>query len=111
MRWTEEVVLLREEMRRVLAFLDWHAQWWVGRATANTELSLEHTEGLVAYAEKQVSIRRALRSSFDQLWRSEWAKIKHGEGADNAILDLGDSSVSYLTLYPQSTPSMSRLPT
>ncbi|KAG1807133.1 uncharacterized protein BJ212DRAFT_1449387 [Suillus subaureus] len=27
-RWAEEVVLLQEEMRRVVAYFDWHAMWW-----------------------------------------------------------------------------------
>ncbi|KAG2054496.1 hypothetical protein BDR06DRAFT_1049485 [Suillus hirtellus] len=27
-RWEEEVQLLHEEMRRIIAFLDWHTGWW-----------------------------------------------------------------------------------
>ena len=27
-RWTEEVDLLKEEMRRTEQFLEWHANWW-----------------------------------------------------------------------------------
>ena len=27
-RWTEETVLLQEEMRRVVAFFEWKARWW-----------------------------------------------------------------------------------
>ncbi|KAF8183464.1 hypothetical protein K438DRAFT_1974947 [Mycena galopus ATCC 62051] len=29
-RWTEQVDLVEEEMRRVLQFLDWKAEWWLG---------------------------------------------------------------------------------
>ncbi|KAJ7196053.1 hypothetical protein GGX14DRAFT_403533 [Mycena pura] len=32
-RWSEEVDLLEEEMRRIRAFLTWHSKWWMERAT------------------------------------------------------------------------------
>jgi hypothetical protein len=88
MRWSEEVLLLREEMRRVLAFLDWHACWWEDRRTARRGLMPEVAEGMVAYASKQAQIRRSIRSSFDHLWRNSDEFISLGIGADNDILDL-----------------------
>ena len=33
-RSSEEVRLLREEMRRVLSYLDWKAEWWKSRQQA-----------------------------------------------------------------------------
>ncbi|KAJ7196057.1 hypothetical protein GGX14DRAFT_403536 [Mycena pura] len=30
-RWSEEVDLLEEEMRRIRAFLTWHSKWWMER--------------------------------------------------------------------------------
>lgn len=100
MRWSEEVLILREEMRRVLAFLTWHAVWWDQQVQRRTGLSLEAAEGVAAYAYKQASIRRKIRSSFDTLWRSSWASLDQGVGADNAILELPSSI--FLTSYPDS---------
>ena len=28
-RWREEVILLSEEMRRVLVYFEWKARWWM----------------------------------------------------------------------------------
>ena len=88
MRWSEEVLLVREEMRRVLQFLEWHARWWEGRQTQHDGSSPELAEGVLAYACKQASIRRSIRTSFKQLWhRSDEFKTL-GIGANDEILDL-----------------------
>lgn len=68
MRWSEEVRLLQEEMRRVLAYHEWHADWWELLAFAKTGLSPDKEEGSVAYAYRQASIRLALREECQRLW-------------------------------------------
>ncbi|KAG1762145.1 hypothetical protein EDD22DRAFT_979916 [Suillus occidentalis] len=73
-RWCEEIRLLMEEMRRVLAFLKWHIQWWEERATLRTFARAEETEGFVAYAKRQGAVRRALLMSFED----RWAGVPHG---------------------------------
>ena len=88
MRFSEEVLFLREEMRRVLAFLDWHAGWWDERRFWLTGLSRDEEKGVIAYASKQAHIRRSMRSTFDHIWRSSHELIQLGIGADNDILDL-----------------------
>src|ERR1700676_2696026 len=93
MRWSEEVLWLREEMRRVLEFLEWHAHWWEDRRTVETvDISLkpELAEGIHAYAAKQVDICRSIHSSFHHLWRGSGEFVALGIGADNDILDLQD---------------------
>ncbi|KAF7971367.1 hypothetical protein HWV62_21322 [Athelia sp. TMB] len=70
MRWTEEILLLVEEMRRVLAYHEWHADWWDVLAFAKTGLSLAAEEGYTAYAFRQASIRRTLRNDCHLLWRN-----------------------------------------
>lgn len=100
MRWSEEVLILREEMQRTLTFFGWHADWWDSQAHRRFDLSPEVAEGLAAYAFKQAGIRRSLRSSFDQLWRQGWHSITHGVGADNAVLNLPSSHI--ITRYPES---------
>ncbi|KIK42783.1 hypothetical protein CY34DRAFT_58396, partial [Suillus luteus UH-Slu-Lm8-n1] len=67
-RWAEEIDLLREEMRRVLHFLDWQANWWDDQQDRrDCETPAEH-EGMVAYANKQADIRRRLAERFRLLW-------------------------------------------
>lgn len=68
-RWAEEQDLVLEEMRRVLSYLDWQAQWWRGQshlraATVSTEL----LDGLSAYAAKQSSMFLGLRKRFADQW-------------------------------------------
>ncbi|KAG2120428.1 uncharacterized protein F5147DRAFT_741483 [Suillus discolor] len=67
-RWHEEIQLLMEEMRRVLAFLKWYIQWWEECATLRTFVRAEETEGFVAYAKRQGAVCRALLTSFEDRW-------------------------------------------
>ncbi|THU82072.1 hypothetical protein K435DRAFT_692249, partial [Dendrothele bispora CBS 962.96] len=70
-RATEEVLLLKEEMRRTSVFLGWKEKWWKDRAgVRNSEAGLESgiREGLTAYASKQASLYRELDLSFRALW-------------------------------------------
>ncbi|KAF8224566.1 hypothetical protein L208DRAFT_1310555 [Tricholoma matsutake] len=47
-QWQEEVILLEEEMRRVLEFCQWKARWWEYQASDHhTDLEML-TEGLLA---------------------------------------------------------------
>jgi hypothetical protein len=85
--------MLREEMRRVLSFLEWHAQWWLDRRSLVTELSPDAAEGAFAYASRQAHIRESLRSAFEHTWRSSAEFAQLGVGADHDILDL-DSAAS-----------------
>ena len=90
MRWSEEVLLLREEMRRVLAFLDWHAGWWDERQMLHEGVTSELAEGMTAYANMQAGMRRGLRTSFNCLWRRSGELMALGIRSDNDILDLQD---------------------
>ncbi|KIK93425.1 hypothetical protein PAXRUDRAFT_145122, partial [Paxillus rubicundulus Ve08.2h10] len=58
-RWQEEVKLLREEMRRTEAFLEWQADWWDNRTKPEniTTSDKQTAESLVAYAKRQASLR------------------------------------------------------
>ena len=65
-RWSEEVILTSEEMRRYVHFMTSLWKWWKERAPIRTEVSKELDEGLHAYAQKQALLRDALaqRASF-----------------------------------------------
>ena len=70
MWWSEEVLLLHEEMRRTLAFFKWHAQWWEEWRPLRTRLSDEEREGLVAYTSKQAYVWRSMQTRFEHMWHS-----------------------------------------
>ena len=67
-RWSEEVVLLVEEMRRVICFLDWKSSWWTTQAVARSGLPPDIADGLIAYAAKQAHLNRSLAAAFAVQW-------------------------------------------
>ncbi|KAG6808450.1 hypothetical protein H0H92_004084 [Tricholoma furcatifolium] len=72
-RWTEEVILLEEEMRRVLEYCAWQAAWWDQQATCRSTNSAALDEGLRAFAAEQAHMER-LRC---HIWETRWAPIRH----------------------------------
>jgi hypothetical protein len=99
MRYAEEVQLLQEEMRRVLEFLRWQANWWreqgKRRSRASTTPNSEEAEGFLAYAELQAALRQLLCEQFEHTWRfvEEWVRLDEvGElsGLDDVEEDEGD---------------------
>ncbi|KAG5649732.1 hypothetical protein H0H81_002261 [Sphagnurus paluster] len=68
MRWEEELELLEEEMRHILVFLSWKADWWDGRVARRLDMDAATQEGLSSYVCRQVSIQHALRHQFEELW-------------------------------------------
>lgn len=97
MRWSEEVLLLREEMRRVVAFLQWNGEWWEERQDVLQGLEMEHNEGVNAYARKQAHIRRTIQMSFKDMWYGLDDFMVLGIGGDNEILDLAPATTSRLS--------------
>lgn len=91
LRWTEEVSLLKEEMRRVLVSLEYTARWWEGRAEPWDCIDVVLAEGIRAYALRQASIQRALADKFRKLWAAPLARdpavSEPGENADGEDAD------------------------
>ncbi|PBK63610.1 hypothetical protein ARMSODRAFT_1023811 [Armillaria solidipes] len=70
-RWTEELALMVEEMRRVLVTLEKEAVSWEERRGGYAELTARASEGLAAYADRQAALLRQLASWFGTLWNGE----------------------------------------
>ncbi|KAH7905404.1 hypothetical protein BJ138DRAFT_1230024 [Hygrophoropsis aurantiaca] len=83
-RWTEEVQLLSEEMRRTLEFLNWQANWWDERARSRIALLSGETEceGMIAYANRQTTLRHSLITKFQTLWHDVPAMVASGPSVD-----------------------------
>ncbi|KAF7983646.1 hypothetical protein HWV62_20596 [Athelia sp. TMB] len=67
-RWTEEVQLLIEEMRRVLRYLNWRADWWRKRETSWDDMGDDVSDGLSAYAARQADLCEAIAAHFQEKW-------------------------------------------
>ena len=67
-RWEEEVVLLDEEMRRVLVFCNWKAAWWKEQVSLRNALPRTLMEGLHAYAGEQAGMELSIHAA----WTAKW---------------------------------------
>ncbi|KAJ6457468.1 hypothetical protein DFH09DRAFT_1063427 [Mycena vulgaris] len=96
MRQEEQVDLLEEEMRRVLAFLRYKADWWEGRAAQRPRVPLDgrtkvgimcapahkaYDEGNVAYARRQALRLHELAALFETKWEDVPGFISMGRTA------------------------------
>lgn len=68
-------MLLKEEMRRVLAYHRWHAIWWDKKAAVSID------EGIKAYAFRQADVRKTLIAAFTDTWSDLGSYLSMGAGA------------------------------
>ena len=117
-RWNEESSLLQEEMRRVIAFLEWKSSSWGGRVGSRLgSVAADIQHGIDGYARKQASMHHELAVSLANQWLPhlvtlgldiEWAKaypwvskiippvVKHPPGSPDQLP--GSSSSAEVTL-------------
>ena len=70
-RWEEEVILLQEEMRRVVQFLEWRSKDWFTKVDSRMDVTTPAVRiGLSAYVKKQGSVFHNIAVRFSQRWRS-----------------------------------------
>ena len=97
LRWTEEVMLLKEEMRRVRKTLEWKATWWEQRREGWEGQDEATREGVRAYASRQAKIQRGLHSRFTRLWDKPLAPLgsqeESNEGPGSSLDPLLESLV------------------
>ncbi|KAG2750180.1 hypothetical protein P692DRAFT_20874680 [Suillus brevipes Sb2] len=89
-RWSEELLLLLEEMRRVLSFLAWQSTWWSGLALARHFERSADSEGSAAYANRQSALRNAMSEKFKQQWAIVPAVVI-AELDDDSTLGMADT--------------------
>ncbi|KAF9042129.1 hypothetical protein BJ165DRAFT_1328070, partial [Panaeolus papilionaceus] len=70
LRATEEVMLLKEEMRRVLAYLKWKSSQWLRLRGKRAVKDKALAEGLGAIAVKQSDHQQALHNMFRSTWQN-----------------------------------------
>ncbi|KAJ7113288.1 hypothetical protein C8R43DRAFT_1138715 [Mycena crocata] len=89
-RWTEEVNLVEEEMRRVLGFLTWRAEWWEALIDERRDLSDALREAIVAYGTRQAELQRSLRDRFEENWKDVPRYIAMGRAQLDEIREDGE---------------------
>ncbi|KAJ3503018.1 hypothetical protein NMY22_g18393 [Coprinellus aureogranulatus] len=80
-RYREEILLVKEEMRRTVRFFDWKQAQWLRAAAAweGQPISAEYAEGLRAYAQRQARLCQGLRDAFVHRWRSVDGLVERAE--------------------------------
>jgi hypothetical protein len=84
-RWDEELLIIQEEMRRVLAYFEWKSTWWLEQGNRRQGLESSIESGVVAYAHKQANICLCMAArcavywlpimmkySIDPTWRAKY---------------------------------------
>ncbi|KAJ3511895.1 hypothetical protein NLJ89_g3832 [Agrocybe chaxingu] len=67
-RWEEELLIVQEEMRRVISFFRWKADWWKSQASRRQDTDPITLGGISAYAYKQADIGRQLARCCAKRW-------------------------------------------
>jgi hypothetical protein len=67
-RWEEEVLIIQEEMRRVIVYHEWRAQWWRNERARRSDVDAATLHGIAAYAEKQAYLSESLARCSAAFW-------------------------------------------
>jgi hypothetical protein len=92
MRWEEELLIVQEEMRRVLVYLRWRAKWWRERSILRSHADSSMISGISGYAHKQAAIcsQMAVRCASYWLARLKAKDIKPEWESDFTLEELED---------------------
>lgn len=95
MRWSEEVVLLQEEMRQILETCRWEMRDWARKGAESVDSEDQGiNEGQAAYARRQVLLRLKWINRCEYLWRNIPELLARGASAledDQIILPTLDN--------------------
>ena len=78
-RATEEVLRLKEEMRRVLETLHYEEAEWIGRKSLRSGPTKDLAEGVEALCTYQASIKHTLATHFQELWKAPLAAEENSD--------------------------------
>lgn len=67
-RWTEEVLLVNEEMRRTIAYCRWQSAWWKSQVGERQNISPELVDGMAAYAFEHADLEERFALDLERRW-------------------------------------------
>jgi hypothetical protein len=76
-RWVEELELVQEEMRRVLAYFVWRAQWWNSQVGRRPDEAQDLQDALDSHTRRQFAIYHDRVVVFASTWIPELAWAGH----------------------------------
>jgi hypothetical protein len=76
-RWREEVILLEEEMRRVIQFCNWRSEWWKERSHISPSTDQLVVEGSIAYAQENETREHRMAAKLQALWSAVRARARN----------------------------------
>ncbi|KDR83151.1 hypothetical protein GALMADRAFT_134646 [Galerina marginata CBS 339.88] len=91
LRAKEEVLLIKEEMRRTLEYLKHQVASWTARSTPAPTDSKELAEGRAGFARCQASLQEALHEHFITLWRAPLSVDDDNGGNNDGKADEDDN--------------------
>ncbi|KAI6151215.1 hypothetical protein BKA82DRAFT_3975358 [Pisolithus tinctorius] len=96
-RWSEEVELLLEEMRRTEKFLEYKAQWWKQHREPPSGVAVDSLvrEGICAYADRQATLQRQLSDHFSTLWHRARTNVEVEDCTEFFSIDDDSNSGAY----------------
>ena len=68
MRWKEQLLIVQEEMRRVIEYLRWKAAWWQARTSLRSHYDNGIVSGISGYANKQAAICSRMAEQCASYW-------------------------------------------
>lgn len=89
-RWTEELLIVQEEMRRMISYQEWKAAWWRDQAFMRNKGDAGVLSGVAGYANKQAAICERLAVQCVSHWipRLKMKGVTPGWAADyEALVD------------------------
>ncbi|KIK66827.1 hypothetical protein GYMLUDRAFT_157398, partial [Collybiopsis luxurians FD-317 M1] len=90
----EELLLVDEEMRRVITYTTHRAEWWLQQSNRRMDIDVALKDGLIAYSHKQAHIKQERA----QRWLSDWAPVRARAKGVLAYLDGSASSIPNVAL-------------
>ena len=67
-RWKEELLIVQEEMRRVIVYLKWKEAWWRERSSLRDHVDGTILSGISGYAHKQAAICSRMAEKCAMYW-------------------------------------------
>lgn len=87
-------MLLKEEMRRVMRYLDWRIDWWKSRSAYDEEREVDDdvADGLRAYALRQAEVHLSIMLAFRMKWDEKL--VRSARDAAEVDLNLGETFIA-----------------
>jgi hypothetical protein len=100
-RWEEEVILLEEEMQRVISFCQWKATWWRQRSDEVALSTAVLLEGAMAYAAEHEAFELRFLSALEVRWGLVWLRASEKVNEQEGIEHRADSIIEVLIEPPE----------